>query len=158
MEQRRIVTTLAIIAVTGAVSVPNSHAMSWRLDVSNEPVVDRGELVWNPLCNRVADINDPTKESWPQNENYGRYSNQLGGLRVDGTSQRERSGYGMEDRYSSAGEERRLGAHPHGNDFRNEPSPAFPGTPFGEMLYGWPPTTPSADPLVMELSREPVGR
>lgn len=47
MKQRRIVPVLAIIAVTGAVSVPNSLAMAWRLDVSDRHVVDRVGPAWD---------------------------------------------------------------------------------------------------------------
>lgn len=55
MKQRRIVTVVAIIAVTGAVSVPNSLAMAWRLDISDRHVIDRGGLKWNPLIHTVDD-------------------------------------------------------------------------------------------------------
>jgi hypothetical protein len=143
MKQRRIVPVLAIIAVTGAVSLPNSLALAWRLDVSDRPVVDRGGLAWNPLIHRVTDINDPSSESWPQNENYGRYSNQLEGLREDGASRRERSGYGMEDKSRSAGEQPRVDTPPHGNYFRSDQGG---------------PMTPNADPSVLDLSREPSPR
>jgi hypothetical protein len=141
MKQRRIVPVLAIIAVTGAVSLSNSLAVAWRLDVSDRSVVDRGGLTWNHLIHRVTDINDPSRESWPQNENYGRYSDQLRGLREDGASQRERSGYGMEDKSRSAGQEPQVYTQPQGNYFRSDQSSAYP-------------TTPNADPSVGELSRE----
>lgn len=153
MKQPRIVPVLAIIAVTGAVSVPNSLAMAWRLDVSDRPVVDRVGSAWDPLIHRMADINDPSNESWPQNENYGRYSNQFGGLREEGTSQRERSGYGMEDKARSAGEQPQIDTHS-----RSDQSSAYPMAPFGGMTYGGGPMTPNADPSVMELSREPSPR
>jgi len=145
VPKRFILIVLAIIAVTGAVSVPNSLAVAWRLDVSDPHVVDRGGVAWDQLIHRVADINDPSSESWPQNENYGRYSNQLGELREDGASQSERSGYGMEDKSRSAGEERQVDTHLRGNYFRND-------------QYGGVPTTPSADPMIKELSREPSAR
>lgn len=154
MEQRRIVPVLAIIAVTGAVSLPNSLAVAWRLDVSDRPVVDRGGSGWNPLIHRVAELNDPSRESWPQNENYGRYSNQLEGLREVGASREERSGYGMEDKSRSAGQEPQVYTQPQGNYFRSDRSTAYPTAPFGGTTYGGGPTTPNADPSVGELSRE----
>jgi len=158
MKQRRIVMILAIIAVTGAVSVLNSLAMAWQLDVSDRHVVDRGGLAWDPLIHTVADTDLPPNDSWPQNENYSRYGSQWGVLREHGASQSERSRYGMEDKSRSAAEERQVDIHPYGNYFRNDQSSAFPTTPYHEMIHGGVPTTPSADPLVGELSREPSER
>jgi len=38
---------LAIIAVTGAISLLNSLAMAWQPDVSDRHVVDRGRSAWD---------------------------------------------------------------------------------------------------------------
>lgn len=88
MKQRHITTGLAIIVVTGAVSLPNSLAMAWQPDLSSGPIINHTGSTWDSLIHRVADIHDPSNESWPQNENYGRYSNQFRGLRENGASRR----------------------------------------------------------------------
>ncbi len=50
MRPKHVLTALAIFAVTGAVSVPNSLAVAWRLDVS-----DRRGSAWDQLIHTVGD-------------------------------------------------------------------------------------------------------
>ncbi len=158
MKHKFLVTAFAIIAATGAVSVPNSLAVAWRLDVSDRHVVDRGGLEWDPLIHTVAETGVPPNDSWPQDNNYSRYGSSWGFLREHGASQREISRYWMEDKSRSAGEERQVGTHPYGNYFRNDRSSVFPTAPYSETIYGGVQTTPSADPMIKELSREPSVR
>ncbi|MFO0699193.1 MAG: hypothetical protein U0236_08195 [Nitrospira sp.] len=158
MKQRRIMAVLAILAITGAVSVPKSFAVTWRLDIGERHVVDQGGSEWDQLIHRVADTDVPPNAPWPQSENYSRYGSQLAGLREHGVSQSDRSGYGMQYQSGSAGEERPYGTPLHGNYFRNDRSSAYPTAPYSEMTYGGPPTTPNADPMIKELSREPSVR
>lgn len=158
MKQGHILTVLAIIATTGTVNIPNSLTVAWQLGVSDRHVVDRGGLEWGPLIHTVADTDAPPNDSWPQNENYARYGSQLWGLRADGASQSDRSSYGMKDKPGSTHENRQVDTHPHGNYLRPDQSSASPTAPFSEMMYGGLPTTPSADPMIKELSRELSGR
>ena len=125
---------------------------------SDRRLVHRGGTGQDSLIHTVTDTDVPPNDSWPQNENYSRYGSQLWGLREDGASQSERSRYGMEDKPSSSGEERQVDTSLHGDYFRNDQSSASPTAPFSEMIYGRGPTTPSADPMIKELSREPSTR
>lgn len=143
MKQRRIVTALAIIAVTGAISVPNSLAATWRLDVSDRHVVDRGGLAWDPLVYTQLATGVPRDTQleydyiWP----------------YQGASSSERSRHGK-DKSSSAGKDQETSTQPHGNAFQNDQSSASPTPPFHERFDGGLPATPSADPSVEALSRE----
>lgn len=150
MKPRRIVTVLAILAVTGAVSVPNSLAVAWRLDVSDRQV-DRGRLEWNPLIYTQLATGVPPDVQLEYDYVWKYQIPEYGATRSD------RSGRG-EYKSGSAGEERQFGTYLHGNYFRNDQSSAFTTAPYSEMIYGGLPTTPSADPSVRELSREPSTR
>lgn len=149
MRQKHIFTALAIFAVTGAVSVPNSLAGAWRLDVSDRHVVDRGGLEWNPviytqLASGIpSDVQLKTYDYiWPFQKQESQF----------GISPSNGSGYGMENKSGSSSSESRYGPNPSDNYLRKESSGA-PTTPFSETIYGQLPSTPSADPLVRELSR-----
>ena len=154
MRQKPILAPLAFIAVTGAVDTPNSLADIWRVDVIGHHSDKQGWLERSPLIHTVADTDVPPNDSWPQDENYSRYGSQLWGLRKHEASPSESSHYGMEYKPGSAGEERQVDTHPYGNYFRNDQSSAFPTAPYSEYIYGGGPTTPSADPMIKELSRE----
>ena len=143
MRQKHILTTLAIFAVTGAVSVPNSLAGAWRLDVSDRHVVGRGE--GNPSIHKVADP----------------YSGMSPDMRYDTSRSQQGSAPGDQSRQTgeyksgSTNNESRYGANPSNNYLQKESSgsTASPTSPFSETIYGQLPSTPSADPLVRELSR-----
>jgi hypothetical protein len=149
MRQKHIFTALAIFAVTGAVSVPNSLAGAWRLDVSDRHVVDRGGLEWNPVIYTQLSSGIPSDVQlkaynyiWPFQKQDSQF----------GISPSNGSGYGMENKSGSSSSESRYGPNPSDNYLRKESSGA-PTTPFSETIYGQLPSTPSADPLVRELSR-----
>jgi hypothetical protein len=57
----------------------------------------------------------------------------------------------------SSSNEGRYGPNPSDNYFRKESSGSS-NSPYGGSVYGGPPTTPSADPMIKELSREPSMR
>ena len=148
MRQKHVWTALVIFAVTGAVSVPNSFAGAWRLDVSNRHVVDPGGLGWGPVVyTQLAtgvppDVQLTYDYIWQGQRPKSGY----------GDSQSDRSGYGMENKSGSLSNDSRYGPTPSDNYFRKESSGA-PTSPYSETIYGGVPTTPSADPLVRELSR-----
>jgi len=151
MRQKHVLIVLAIIAVTGAVSVPNSLARAWRLDVSDRHVVDRGGLERDPLIyTQLAtgvppDVQLKYDYVWQWQKPESGY----------GASQSDRSGYGgygMEYKSGSPSNEGRYGPNPSDHYFQKESS-GTPTAPFSETIYGGLPTTPSADPLVRELSR-----
>lgn len=63
MRQTHVLTTLAIIAVAGAISGPINCAMAWPLGVVDRHVVDRDGLEWNSLIHTVGDTSSlPTHD------------------------------------------------------------------------------------------------
>lgn len=148
MRPKHVLAALAIFAVTGAVSVPNSLAVAWRLDVSDRHVVDRGGLGGDPLIyTQLAtgvppDIQLKYDYIWPSQKPESGY----------GASQSDGSHYGMENKSGSPSNESRYGPNPSDNYLRKESSGSSPTGPYSETIYGGVPTTPSADPLVKELS------
>ncbi|WHZ28396.1 MAG: hypothetical protein OJF51_003194 [Nitrospira sp.] len=136
MKQRRIVTVLAIIAVTGAVSVPNSLAMAWWLDVNDRHVVDRGGLEWNPM---IHTVDDPKHD--PEYQTLGHPEHGP----IPFTSRQAE-----EYKSGSSSNEGRYGP----NSSEKELSGASK-SPSGGSGYGGIPTLPSADPMLEELSRAP---
>ena len=149
MRQKHVLIVLAIIAVTGAVSVPNSLAGAWRLDVSDRHVVDRGgvegaQLIYTQLATGVPpDVQLNYNYIWPYQKPESGY----------GAGQSDRSHYGMENKSGSSSNESRYGSNLSDNYLRKESSGSSPTGPYSETIYGGVPTTPSADPLVRELSR-----
>jgi len=148
MRQKHVLTALAIIAVTGAVSVPNSLAVTWRLDVSEQNVVGRGGVEWNPLIHKVADA----------------YSGMSGGIiRPEAASSQQGAMPGAQSRqpgestYGSPSNDTRYGGKPSDPSYHKESS-GSPTSPYSETIYGGVPTTPSADPAVRELNRDPSMR
>lgn len=144
MRQKHVLTALAIFVVTGAVSVPNSLAVAWRLDVGDRHVGDRGELEWNPLIHTVGDIGESGAVLRP-NMSPGYFEHQTRqperGAQQDTRS--DYSGYGSSNNYS----QKESSGAPH------DRSPGIPSAPFSETIYGQLPRTPSADPAVRDLSR-----
>ncbi len=147
MRQKHVLTALAIFAVTGAVSVPNSLAMAWRLDVSDRHVVDRGGLEWNPLIHTVADTGVPRMDN-PEYKTLGHP--QQGPIPFISSGPSRHTGESGSS--GSSSNESQYNPNPSDNYFQKESSGASTA-PFGETIYGGVPTTPSADPLVKDLSR-----
>lgn len=137
MRPKHVLTALAIFAVTGAVSVPSSLAGAWRLDVSDRHVVDRGGLEGDPLIYTQLATGVPPDTQlkydyvWP------------GQTPEHGARQDTRSDHKTDSEFGS-----------YNNPFQKE-SPGSLTAPFRETIYGQSPATPSADPLVRELSRDP---
>lgn len=145
MKQRRIVTVLAIIAVTGAVSVPNSRAMVWRLGVSDRHVADRGGLEWNQLIHTVADT-DGLPAHDPEYQTLGHPEHGPIPIPNIGMGDSHDQGrYTGEHDSGSLSNEGRYGLNPSEKE-----SSGFPTAPYGGV-----PTTPSADSMMEDLSRAP---
>ena len=58
---------------------------------------------------------------------------------------------------ASPSNESRYGPNPSDNHLKKESSGSSSG-PYGGAVYGGPPTTPSADPMIRELNRDPSMR
>ena len=58
---------------------------------------------------------------------------------------------------ASPSNESRYGPNPSDNYLKKESSGSSSG-PYGGAVYGGPPTTPSADPMIRELNRDPSMR
>ena len=148
MRPKHVLTALAIFAVTGAVSVPNSLAGAWRLDVSDRHVVDRGGLEWNPLIHTVGDMGDPPKHN-PEYQTLGHPGH--GPIPFTNRFSNQESGHTRETG-SSSNESQSQGGH-NPSDFLKGSSGSLTA-PFSETIYGGVPSTPSADPSVRDLSRD----
>lgn len=62
-----------------------------------------------------------------------------------------------EYKFGSPSNEGRYGSNPSDNHFKRESAGPSTG-PYGGFVYGGTPATPSADPMIKELSREPSMR
>ncbi len=149
MRKKYVLTALAIFAVTGAVNHSQSLAGAWSVDgiqslADPKPsidhrLMDRGQLEWDQLIHTVDDTGIPRNDQSSYN-NPMRQSEQ--GVRQDTrsdykTDQKTDSGVGSSSNYSP------------------KESSGSPTAPYGGAIYGAGPATPSADPLVKELSRDP---
>ena len=153
MKQRRIVTVVAIIAVTGAVSVPNSLAMAWRLDISDRHVIDRGGLKWNPLIHTVDDTDGlPSHE--PEYQTLGHPEHGPIPFTNRHTEENPFSRHTGDHESGSLSNEGLYGLTPSDNYFQKDSSGSS-NSPYGGSGYGGTPTTPSADPMIEELSHAP---
>ena len=166
MRLKHILTALAIFAVTGIVTHSQSLAEAWQgntikhlsgmmakaASVSNEQQgqkfsvqLDRSEQ--ESLIHKVgADGGSPTG-----------YFGMTGGDMRPGAAQSQQGPFpGGQGEYKagSPSNESRYGPNPSDNYFRKESSGSSSG-PYGGSVYGGGPTTPSADPMIKELSREP---
>lgn len=144
MSQKHVLTALAIFAVTGAVSVPNSHAAAWRLDVSDRRVVDQGGLEWNSLIHPVADTGAPPTHD-PEYQTLGHPEH--GPIPFT-------SGQAGEYKSGPSSNNGRDGLTPSDTNVQKESSGASKSSSSGSG-YGGIPTLPSADPMIEELSRAP---
>jgi len=146
MRKKYVLTALAIFAVTGVVNPSQSLAGAWWVDISDRHVVDRGGLEWNPLIHTVQDTSAPRLDN-PEYQTMGQPRQGPNPLSEDPSRRTRESGSS-----GSSSNESGYGPNPSDNYLKKESS-AAPTGPFGETIYGQPPTTPSADPLVRELSR-----
>lgn len=133
MRQKHVLTALAIFAVTGAVNLSDSLAEGWQRET---------------LIHKVADA----------------YSGMTGGiLRPDAASSQQGAMPGAQSRqpgestYGSPSNDSRYGGKSSDPSYHKESS-GSPTSPYSETIYGGVPTTPSADPAVRELNRDPSMR
>lgn len=159
MRRKHIVTALVIFAVTGMVNQSQSLAEARQ-----------GVLIKNlsGMITNAAHV----QEYWQQEllihkvqtDAYsGMSSNSMrSGVMISpqGSMPGDQSRQTGELKPGSSGSEGRYGANPSDNYMRKEssgPSGAS-NSPYGGAVYGGVPTTPSADPMIKELSRDPSMR
>jgi hypothetical protein len=162
MRQKHILTALAIFAVTGLVTHSQSLAeagqgnaikhlsglMAKAAYTSNEQQQGQ-KSEWESLTHKVqADA----------------YSGMSGGvMRSDSMLSKPGSVPGDQSRHTgeykagSPGNDGRYGSNSSDNYLKKESSGSSTG-PYGGSIYGGGPSTPSADPMIKELSREPSMR
>ena len=173
MRLKRILTALAIFAVTGIVTYSQSLAEAWQgntikhlsgmmakaASVSNEQQqghkssaqLDRSEQ--ESLIHKVG----------ADGGSASGYFGMPGADMRSGAAQSQQGpipgdrSYTGEYKAGSPSNESRYGPNPSDNYFRKESSGSSTG-PYGGSVYGGGPTTPSADPMIKELSREPSMR
>lgn len=151
MRPKHVLTALAIFAVSGAVNHFQSHAEAWQGDVIKNlnGMMEEREL----LIHKVGA--DSYSGGYPgmsgADMRSGAAPSQQGSVAGD------QSRYTGEYKAGSPGSESRYGPNPSDNYFRKESSGSSSG-PYGGSVYGGAPTTPSADPMIKELSREPSMR
>ena len=143
MNQRHIFTALAIIAVTGAVSVANNLSVAWQWDISNRHGVDLGGSESAPLLYAQLATGVPAEVQLQYHYISPEMLSQIDGK--GGQSQ-----YGSQDKSSSGGEAGSTETQLYGN-YSSTGHSSVTTTGGHEYLSGVP-TTPSADPLVQDLS------
>jgi hypothetical protein len=148
MRQTHVLTALAIFAVSGAVNHFQSDAEAWQGDIIknlNGMMVERESLIHKMGADAYSDMS----LSGPVRGSDGVRSQQ-------GSVTSDQSRHTGEYKGGSPNEGR-YGSNPSENYFKKEWSGSSSG-PYGGSVYGGPPTTPSADPMIRELSREPSMR
>lgn len=146
MRQTHVLTALAIFAVSGAVNHFQSHAEAWQGDIIknfNGMMVEQGALIYKVGTDAYSGVSGSDMRP-------GGISSEQGS--VAGGQSRSTGEY-----KGGSSNEGRYGSNPSENYFKKESSGSSSG-PYGGSVYGGPPTTPSADPMIRELSREPSMR
>jgi len=168
MRKKHVLTALVIFAVTGTVNysqnlaearqgdfIKNLSGMMTKAAPVNDQLwsardsVDRGRSERESLIHKVGD--DVYSGMSSSNMRPGGMSSMQGS--VVGDQSRPTGEY----KSGSSSNEGRYGPNPSENYFRKESSGSS-NSPYGGSVYGGPPTTPSADPMIRELSREPSMR
>ena len=135
MRPKHVLRALAILAVTGAVTQSEGLADAWQ---GNESLIHKVQTdAYSGM--RGGFIRGDSMLSKP--------------APVPGDQSRSTEEY----KAGSPGNDGRYGANPSDNYLRKESSGSSSG-PYGGSIYGGPPTTPSADPMIKELSRDPSMR
>jgi hypothetical protein len=154
MRQAHVLTALAIFAVTGTVN----HSQSLAEARQGDPIKNLSGMMTN-----ATHVNDD--RSLIHKVGSDAYSGTLGGyMGLDvprsqqGPMPGDQSRPTGEYKAGSPSTEGRYGPNPSDNYFQKESSGSSKGGPYGGSVYGGPPTTPSADPMIKELSREPSMR
>lgn len=168
MRKKHVLTALAIFAVTGIGSHTQGFAEAWQgnaikhlsgmmtnaASVNNEQQGQKsstqlGGSEWESLIHRVgADAYSGMSTS---NMRPGPMASPQG---PTAGSQPLSTG---EYKFSSPGNEGRYGSNPSDSYLKKESSGPSNG-PYGGSLYGVVPSTPSADPMIKELNRDPSMR
>jgi hypothetical protein len=152
MRKRHVLTALVIFAITGAVN----HSQ-------NLAEARQGDLIKNlsGMMTNAAHVNG--NRSLIHKVGTDAYSG-MGPVVRPGGYQQESMPSGQsrptgEYKAGSPGNESQYGSNPSGNYLQRESSGSSSSKgPYGGAVYGGPPTTPSADPMIKELSRDPSMR
>lgn len=130
MRQAQVLAALVIFAVAGAFN----HSQS--LAEAQEPLIHKvGTDAYSGMSGPVTNPGGYQQGPMP-----GEQSRQTG-----------------EYKAASPSNESRYGPNPSDNYLKKESSGSSSG-PYGGAVYGGPPTTPSADPMIRELNRDPSMR
>ena len=152
MRQKHILTALAIFAVSGIVSQSQNLAEAWQ-----------GVVIKNlngMMVEQESVIHKVGADSYS-----GGYPG-MSGVDMKSGAASSQQGPTPGDLYRQTGEyksgspnnEGRYGSNPSDSSMKRESSGSSTG-PYGGSVYGGGvPTTPSADPMIKELSRDPSMR
>jgi hypothetical protein len=147
MKHTHIVTALAIFAVTGIISHSPNFAEAWQGTVTKNP---NGKIAeQQPLIHKVG-ADAYSGMASPAGRPGGMPSSQ--GATV-GNQPQSTGDY----KSGSLSNEGQYGSNPSNNYFKKESSGSSTG-PYGSSVYGGLPSTPSADPMIKELNRDPSMR
>jgi hypothetical protein len=155
MRKRPVLTALVIFAVTGAVN----HSQ-------NLAEARQGDLIKNlsGMMTTAAHVNNAwQQESLIHKVGTDAYSGMGPVVRPGGYQQESMPGGQSrptgEYKAGSPGNESQYGSNPSSSYLQRESSGSSSSKgPYGGAVYGGPPTTPSADPMIKELSRDPSMR
>jgi hypothetical protein len=166
MRETHVLIALAIFAVIGIVNHSQSLAEAWP-----------GEVIKNHtgMMTRADNVNDYRQEGRLSSSQLDRslihkvgadgYSGGYSGMSgadmrsgavypQQGSVAGDQSRQTGEYKAGSSSTEGRYGPTPSDNYFRKESSGSpTPTSPYSDTIYGGLPTTPSADPMIKELSR-----
>jgi hypothetical protein len=151
MRQQHVLTALAIFVVTGTVIHSQSRAEAWQ-----------GDVIKN-LSGMMTNADKSLIHKVGADGLSGGYSGMPGGdIRSVGTYTQQGPMPGVQsrptgdDKAGSPSNEGRYGSNPSDNYLRKESSGSssgLSGGPYGGAVYGGVPSTPSADPMIRDLSR-----
>jgi len=173
MKQVQLLTALAVSAALGTFTQSQGLAQAWQGNAithfngtatlaSKESQQDRTFLAQRGWSEREAVIHKVGSDAYS-----GGYPGMSGADMKSGAAASSQAPTGG-DRYRQTGDykfsspsnDSRYGANPSDNYFRKESSGASGATnsPYGGAVYGGVPSTPSADPMIKELNRDPSMR
>lgn len=173
MRQVQVLTVAAVFAALGTVTQSQGLVQAWQgntITHFSETIVQAASMSEESQQNQKV----LAQRGWSEQEalihkvgadSYsGGYSGMSGADMKSGAPASPQAPTGGERyrqtgeyKFSSPSNEGRYGANPSDNYFRKESSGASGATnsPYGGAVYGGVPTTPSADPMIKELNRDP---
>jgi hypothetical protein len=164
MRQKHILTALAIFAVTGIVTHSQSLAEAWQGNAIKHlsGMMAKADYVSNKQQGQksLAQLDRSLIHKVGTDAYSGMSSSNMrpGGMSSEqGSVAGDQSRYTGEYKTGSPSNEGRYGSNSSDNYLKKESSGSSTG-PYGGSIYGVGPTTPSADPMIKELSREPSMR